>query len=222
MRTLYHLLLNPFCRTVRLVLCEKKLSFTLQEEKVWERRDKFLALNPVGEVPVFVEEQGTAISSSDAICEYLDEICPSPSLIGGSPLVRAETRRLVYWFNQKFDIEVTKNIVDEKITKRNLGLGQPNSRAVRAGHSNIHVHLEYISYLIERRQWLSGNELSLADLAAAAHLSTVDYLGDVPWEKYQTVKEWYVRIKSRPSFRPLLEDLIPGTPPPKHYKDLDF
>jgi len=74
----------------------------------------------------------------------------------------------------------------------------------------------------ERRRWLAGENFSLADITAAAHLSTLDYLGDVPWDNHEPAKEWYARIKSRPSFRPLLADHIPGAPPPKHYADLDF
>ena len=138
------------------------------------------------------------------------------------PAARAETRRLVAWFDNKFYEEVTVNLVDEKIMKRFLGLGEPNSAAIRAGNNNIHYHLDYIGYLTERRRWIAGDELTLADIAAASHLSCVDYLGDVPWEDHQPAKDWYARIKSRPSFRSLLGDHIPGAPPPRHYADLDF
>jgi glutathione S-transferase len=82
--------------------------------------------------------------------------------------------------------------------------------------------LDYIGYLTEQRRWIAGDELTLADITAAAHLSCVDYLGDVPWSDHPNAKDWYARIKSRPSFRPLLGDHIPGAPPPPHYADLDF
>jgi glutathione S-transferase len=222
MRTLYHLWLSPFCRKVRLALLEKRMDFEMRAENVYERRNEFLALNPAGEVPVLVEPDGTALSGSLVICEFLDEIHPEPPLLGRQPLQRAEVRRLVDWFDRKFNEEVTEKLVGEKIMKRFLGLGEPDSRQIRAGHANIHIHLDYVSYLVERRNWLAGEELSLADVAAAAHLSTVDYLGDVPWDDHGPAKEWYARIKSRPSFRPLLSDHIPGAPPPKHYADLDF
>lgn len=222
MRTLYHLWLSPFCRKVRVALLEKRIEFEMRAENVYERRTDFLALNPAGEVPVLVEPDGTALSGSLVICEFLDEIHPEPPLLGRQPLQRAEVRRLVDWFDRKFNEEVTEKLVGEKIMKRFLGLGEPDSRAIRAGHANIHIHLDYISYLVERRNWLAGDDLSLADVAAAAHLSTIDYLGDVPWEDHEPAKHWYARIKSRPSFRPLLADHIPGAPPPKHYADLDF
>ena len=222
MRLLYHLWLSPFSRKIRLVLGEKKLDVTLKVEKTWERREEFLALNPAGAVPVLVEDDGAVLMESAAIAEYLDETHPEPPLLGRSPAMRAETRRLTAWFDLKFNLEVTANLVDEKIMKRFLGLGEPDSGAIRAGNRNIHYHLDYIGYLTEQRRWIAGDELSLADLAAAAHLSCVDYLGDVPWDDHPQAKDWYARIKSRPSFRSLLGDHIPGAPPPQHYADLDF
>ena len=222
MRILYHLWLSPPCRKVRIVLMEKQLDFKLRAENIWERREEFLALNPAGDIPVLVEPDGAALSGSDAICEFLDEIHPQPPLIGNQTLGRAEVRRLVHWFDRKFDAEVTKNLVGEKMMKRLLGQGAPDSSIVRAGHANIHHHLDYIGYLAERRTWLAGDDFSLADIAAAAHLSTIDYLGDVPWTQHEEAKDWYARVKSRPSFRALLEDNVPGAPPPKSYANLDF
>lgn len=222
MRMVYHLWLSPFCRTVRVVLAEKNLKFEMQVEKLWERREHFLALNPAGDLPVMVEENGQVLSDAGAIVEYLDETHPDPPLLGHNPAIRAEVRRLAAWFDKKFNLEVTSNLVDEKIMKRFLGLGEPNSQAIRAGSTNIHIHLNYIGYLTEERHWLAGNDFSLADITAAAHISCVDYLGDVPWNDHEPAKEWYARIKSRPSFRSLLGDHIPGCPPPRHYADLDF
>ena len=222
MRILYHLWMSPQCRKVRGALLEKRLEFDLRAENVWERRDEFLALNPASDIPVLVETDGTALSGSDAICEFLDEVHPEPPLIGHQPIARAEVSRLVHWFDEKFNAEVTENLVGEKMTKRYLGKGGPSSKAVRAGHANIHSHLDYIGYLTERRTWLAGDDFSLADIAAAAHLSSIDYLGDVPWAEHEEAKDWYARIKSRPSFRSILEDNIPGAPPQKHYANLDF
>ena len=222
MRTLYHLPLDPGSRQVRVLLAEKKLEFVLKAEKVWERRKPFLRLNPAGEVPVLIEPDGTSLPGTEVISEYLEEAYTETSLLGANPLDRAEVRRLIVWFTGKFQREVTANLVDEKIMKRFLGLGHPDTSAIRAGHGNIRYHLDYVTWLSERRRWLAGDAFSLADIAAAAQLSAVDYLGDVPWEDHTETKNWYARVKSRPSFRPLLADLIPGISPPKHYADLDF
>jgi glutathione S-transferase len=222
MLTLYHLWLSPFSRKVRVMLAEKGVEFEMKVEQVWDRRREFLAINPAGEVPVLIENDGTVLADSAAICEYIEETHPEPPLIGTFSHQRAEVRRLIGWFDRKFDREVTDKLVSEKIMKRFLGLGEPDSREIRAAQANIHVHLDYIAYLTNRRDWLAGPTMTLADIAAAAHVSAVDYLGDVPWSEHAGAKDWYARIKSRPSFRAVLADAIPGLPPPKHYKDLDF
>lgn len=224
MRCLYHLWLSPFCRKVRLVLGEKGMDFDMRVEKTWERRPEFLAMNPAAQVPVLVEDDGTVIVDSNAICEYLEETHPDPDkpLLGTEPAARAEVRRLLAWFDIKFYREVTKNLVGEKFQKRFLGLGHPDSNAIRAGHANIHTHLDYIAWLTERRSWLAGDMFSLADIAAAAHISCLDYIGDVPWDDHPEARDWYARMKSRRAFRPILADHIPGVPPPKHYADPDF
>ena len=166
MRTLHHFWLCPFSRKVRIVLAEKELDFELKFEKFWERRDEFLGLNPAGQVPVLVEPDGTALSESGAICEYLDETFSAETLLGPDARSRAETRRLVAWFDLKFYAEVTQNLVDEKVLKRFMNMGEPNSDAMRAGRQNVGYHLDYIAYLADRRNWLAGDDFSLADIAA--------------------------------------------------------
>lgn len=222
MRLLYHLWLSPFSRKIRIMLQEKGLDFSMKVEKVWERREEFLALNPAGEVPVLIEPDGTVLADSGAIAEYLDETYRDKLLLGLNPLDRAEVRRLSAWFDVKMNREVTDPLLNEKFMKRFLGFGQPDSTVIRAGKTNLRYHLDYISYLTERRRWLGGDHFSLADIAAAAHLSALDYLDDVAWDEHEPAKEWYARVKSRPSFRPILADHIPGAPPPRHYADLDF
>ncbi|MAI15476.1 MAG: glutathione S-transferase [Rhodospirillaceae bacterium] len=222
MPSLLHLPLDPFSRKIRIVLGEKKITASLAVEPIWERRHEFLSINPAGTVPVFIEDDGTTISTSQAIAEYLEETSKEPALIFGTALQRAEIRRLCNWFDVKFNTEVTEYLLGEKIMKRFLGLGEPSSETIRAGYANIDTHLGYIEYLAEQRAWLAGENFSLADITAASHISCIDYLGDIAWEDYQQAKQWYARIKSRPSFRPLLQDLIPGTQPPAHYKNLDF
>ncbi len=222
MRRLHHFALQPVSRKLRLLLKEKQLDFELVDERPGDRREELLRLNPSGEVPVLVEEDASAYSDSQAIAEYVEETHPDPCMIGRSPEARAEVRRLVAWFDLKFDREVSGRLLEEKILKRIARSGHPDSHAIRLAHANLPVHLSYIAWLTDRRSWLAGDHFSLADVAAAAHLSVVDYLGDVPWDSHPGAKDWYARIKSRPSFRPLLADHLPGAPPPAHYADLDF
>jgi glutathione S-transferase len=222
MHTLYHLPLDPGSRKIRLLLREKGLEAELRAEKIWERREAFLRLNPAGEVPVLLTPDGSVIPDAVVIAEYLEDVHPEPTLLGEDPLDRAEVRRLEQWFDRKFGQEVSGLLLEEKVLKRLLGSGNPNSSAIRAANQNIHYHLDYIGWLTDRRNWLAGENVSRADLAAAAHLSCIDYLGDVPWDDHPSARDWYARIKSRPSMRPILADLLPGTPPPPHYANLDF
>ncbi len=222
MRTLFHLWLSAPCRIIRLALAEKRLEVQLKVEKIWERRQEFLALSPSGDVPVLIEPDNLVLTEAWVICEYLEETYPEVPLLGATPIDRAETRRLLVWFDGRFAREVTDNLVGEKVMKRFLKHGQPNSDAIRAGLNNIHYHLDYVGFLAEHRNWLAGDVISLADIAAGAHLSVVDYLGNVPWDDHPAARDWYARIKSRPSFRSLLADHIPGIPPARHYADLDF
>ena len=222
MPTLRHLPLSPFCRKVRLALGEKGLPFELETERVWERNRDFLAQNPAGKVPVLEMEDGRVIVESQAIVEFIEEITPTPPLIGNSALERAETRRLVFWFDDKFHHEVTSYLYGEKVLKRLSSGGAPDSGALRAGRANLAQHLDYIAWLSDRRTWLAGDHFSLADITAGAHLSVLDFLGDIPWERFEGAKLWYQRIKSRPSFRPLLADRVTGFLPPSHYANLDF
>jgi glutathione S-transferase len=222
MRKLYHYWLCPFSRKIRLLLAEKKLIFEPIAIRPWEIPTTFWSLNPEGLAPVLVDDDGKNIANAYPISEYLEEVYFEPSFLGKTSSHRAETRRLVIWFDEKFNTEVTHNIVYEKVLRRKMGQGGPDSATIRIGHTNIHDHLEYIAWLCDRRNWLAGSEFSLADITAAAHLSCVDYLGDVPWDKHPVAKLWYARVKSRPTFRDLLADVIPGLSPPPHYTNLDF
>ena len=218
---LYHFPVCPFSRKIRVALREKELACELLVEEPWRRRPEFVALNPAVEVPV-LEDGPRVIADSAAICEYLEEAHPNRPLLGRTIEERAETRRLVAWFDAKFNREVTDLLWREKLIKRLKSSSVPNSAAVRAAHTNIRGHLEYIAYLTERRNWLAGEGFGLADIAAAAHLSVIDYLGDVPWDHCPESKLWYARIKSRPSFRPILTDRLVGIAPPLYYDDPDF
>jgi glutathione S-transferase len=222
MRTLYHFPLCPFSRKVRIVLGEKNLEFSLHFEPVWKKRPEFLDLNPCGKVPVLIDHENQVLIDSYAICEYLDEVYPGHNLLGKAVAARAETRRLVAWFDDAFFQDATYKLLFEKVFKRYNDRGVPDSSVIRIANANIRHHFDYLTWLIERRHWLVGEVFSLADVAGAAHLSILDYLNHVPWDDYPQIKDWYARIKSRPSFRGLLTDQVPGLAAPAHYWDLDF
>jgi len=218
---LYHYPLSPFCRKVRLSLAEKRIEVELVEERYWEQDADFIRRNPAGKVPV-LKLGNRVMADSVAICEYLEEVYPAPPLMPRDAEGRYEVRRLVAWFDDKFHGEVSSKLMGERVFKKVMGGGYPDSANVKAGARAIKFHLDYMAKLLETRRWLAGNELSLADFAAAAHLSCLDYISDVDWHRSDLVKDWYAKIKSRPAFRSLLSDQVPGFPQPAHYADLDF
>ncbi len=221
MARMFHVPLSPFCRKVRLSLAEKKIGVDLVEEKYWEADADFLRRNPAAKVPV-LQLDGLTMSESGPICEYLEETRPEPSLLPKDPVARLEVRRLVGWFDDKFHNEVTSKLLYERVNKKMMGQGYPDSKNVKAGAKAIKYHLDYMTWLLDHRRWLAGDQMTLADFAAAAHLSSLDYISDVDWNRSAAVKDWYAKIKSRPAFRNILADQVPGFPPPRHYNDLDF
>jgi glutathione S-transferase len=227
MPKLHHFTLDPYGRRLRLALAEYGVEPQLVEERPWQISQQLSQLNPAGLSPVYVEDAGFAICGAEAITEYLEETIAKPkSLLPGTAMDRAEIRRLVSWFDVKFYTEVTEPVLTEKVIRRfvasSTGSSAPQMARVRNGLLILKAHLDYIGALVEDRSWLAGEDLSLADFAAAAHLSAIDYLGDVPWAEHPVAQTWYQRIKSRPSFRVLLADTIPGMAPAAHYADLDF
>jgi len=221
MARLYHVPLSPFCRKVRLVLAEKRIECELVEERYWEQGADFLRRNPAGKVPV-LRMDGQTLAESAAICEYIEERHPEPPLMPRGAEARYEVRRLVGWFDDKFHHEVTSKLLYERVNKKIMKQGFPDSRNVKDGSRAVKFHLDYMAWLLDHRRWLAGDVMTLADFAAAAHLSALDYISDIDWNRSEAVKDWYAKIKSRPAFRGILADQVPGFPPPTHYADLDF
>lgn len=218
---LYHVALSPYCRKVRLVLAEKRIEVELVEERWWEAGSEVMRRNPAGKIPV-LRMDGRLMAESQAICEYLDEIAPTPPLMPAAALDRYEVRRLCGWFDDKFNAEVTRPVLTERVWKKVMKAGYPDSKLVKSGLRAVKDHIDYLTGLLETRKWLAGSTLSLADFTAAAHLSCLDYISDVDWDRSATLRDWYATVKSRPAFRSLLADQVPGITPAPHYAQLDF
>jgi len=220
---LYHYQLCPFSRKVRIFLSEKNTKADLAVENFWEKRQNFLALNPTGQIPVLLNyENGKAICGSDIICEYLEEKHGGFRFFGDNPEARAEVKRISRWFDEKFYHEVVKYVLHEKVIRFYQGAGYPRPEYIRTSKINLTYHLNYMKHLLKEQKWLAGNRISLADFSAAAQISVLDYLGHFPWQKSDVIKDWYMLIKSRPSFKNILLDRIPSLPPSKNYANLDF
>ncbi|MEL6750958.1 MAG: glutathione S-transferase family protein [Pseudomonadota bacterium] len=231
MTLLYHTPLHAGSRMVRLVLAEYDVPFQLVDEALWQRREEFLAINPAATLPVLVDDEATIIGAGP-IGEYCDEtrgaLAREERLFPDTPVARAEMRRMCDWALLKLENEVTRYLVTERVTKRQMpsdaGGGAPDSQALRAARANMRYHLAYLSWIAATRSWIAGERMSQADLAVAGALSVLDYLGEVDWENTDAapLRDWYARMKSRPAFRPLLADHLRGIAPVSHYADLDF
>lgn len=226
MRSLLHMPFDPACRFVRLMLAEKGLPARFVETPPWARESDLAQHNPALTVPVLIDEPPTggeiSIAPAIVIAEYLDEVYREPALLPATSAGRAEARRLACWFDVKFEADVNALIVRRRIEGRSPGRRWGEPEPVRAAVDALSWHLDYLSFLLERRAFLAGERLTIADLAAAAHLSVSDYFGLVPWPDFPEARGWYQRIKSRPAMRPLLADRLEGAPPAAHYADLDF
>lgn len=230
MPSLYHHPMSAASRFIRLALNEYEMETDLVEERPWERRRDFIAMNAAATLPVYVDDSLHSICGATVIAEFLDEtqgaFQKQRRLMPESTVGRAEVRRLMDWFLAKLEQDVTRHLVRERVFKilmpKDVGGGEPDSRALRAARANIRQHMRYIDWLAASRNWLAGDAISYADLSAAGALSTLDYLGEITWNDAPQAKLWYQRIKSRPAFRPLLADRVRNMTPVSHYADLDF
>ena len=225
MYILYHQPLCPFSRKIRFLLTEKALDFDLLKEEFWNRRKEFIAMNTAGTIPVLFDKQNhQVVCGSSVIVEYIEENHnDSQNYLGDSLVIRAEARRLQLWFDEKFYNEVSKIILKERFFNRFL----PNSLSanpsnLRCGINNLNIHLNYMEFLLENRKYLAGDKISIADFAAAGHISTLDYFGDISWYNRDLLKEWYFVVKSQKGFCEILKDRVAGISPSEQYNKLDF
>ncbi|RPH08236.1 MAG: glutathione S-transferase family protein [Alphaproteobacteria bacterium TMED93] len=222
MYKLYYMPLNFFCRAARIILIEKNISFKIVNEPYWKRRVEFLKINPAGDLPVIVDMEGVNIIGYECLVEYLDEKKLGKTLLGNNAIEKLEVRRLCMWVGKKLQKEVMENILDERVFNSLKKNSQPSTTVLNAGRKNLKNHMKYFEWILERRSFLAGDFFTVADIALAAAISSLDYLSEINWENYNKVKNWYSVIKSRPSFREILEESIYNISPSAHYKDLDF
>jgi len=224
MYKLYHQPICPFSRKIRVLLAAKNLPFELVPENFWERRKEFIAMNTMATIPVLFDvNNGDVIPCSNIIAQYLEEKHQDEmSFIGDSLTKRAESRRIEYWFDHKFYNEVSKTLLNERYFNRFLPGNPPSSSNIITCKHNLEIHLNYMGFLLSNRKYLVGNELTIADFAAAGQISTLDYFGDINWRNHNLVKDWYCLVKSHKSFGSILSDKIPGVMPPVWYNKLDF
>lgn len=224
MKRLYHWPLDPAGRLVRLALAEKGEGFETLESPPWAPHPDISRLVPGATAPALVEldtDPRAVACGTRAICEYLEETSPDVPLLPPDAPGRAEARRLWAWVEVGCE-EVTDTLLTERVMQWVRRDREPDSQRLRRGAHALRGRLTFLNAMVGINGYLAGRHLSLADLAAAAHLSAYDYFGDVEWDAVPDLKDWYAKMKSRPSFRPLLSDRLDAVRPVAHYADLDF
>ena len=225
MPKLLHHKLDPACRLIRLILAEYGVTPELVEASHWRRDAVLTDIDPAATVPLLIEDGLPPIIGPLAVIHFVEERYAPDMVAGLIPSHvqgRSEMWRLYDWVMGKFNDEVSHYILEEKIGRREQQAGAPNPAALRAAKANLAGHIDYFTYLLATRRWLGGDEMTLADFALAAHLSALDYMGDIDWAKTGETRDWFARVKSRPAFRALLGDRVMGVPPSPSYADLDF
>ena len=221
---LFHFPFDPGSRAARLALGEARIEWTEVLVRPWEDDCPVGDLNPSGMPPVLQVEGRPSLTlcEAGAILGWIEDNQKGPLLMPADVVERAEVRRLTAWFDRRFTDEVNAVLLHERMEKPLLRLGPPEARMLREGREALKHHLTVFEELLARRDWFAGRRLSQADIVAAAHLSTLDYFGEISWANWPGLKTWYMKIKSRPCFRPLLADRFQGLAPAAHYADLDF
>ncbi|MEM7660769.1 MAG: glutathione S-transferase family protein [Pseudomonadota bacterium] len=224
MRRLYHTQMDPKARFVRLALAEKHLAFQLVDVPVGTSHQDVKRLAPGASGVALIHrahEANYVAVGSHAIFEYLEEANEGAALLPRMAETRAEARRIWRWCEDEFRLPVD-TLLAERITIALQPNHTPDSSALRTGAHALRGRLTFLNYLAETRPFMGGRTLTVADLSVAAHLSCFDYFGDVPWDLAPDLRDWYGRMKSRPSFRSLLQETIGGANPARHYADLEY
>ena len=222
MITLYHYYLCSSSRYIRLILEEQKIKYETQLENYWKPQKDFLQLNPAGHLPVIINEENFPVIGANACIEYIKDLEVKPRLFVDDYREKAEINRLVHWFDVIFKKEVFDPIIYEKVLSGILDNITPNSENIRAALNNLDFHIEYFNYLLNSKNYFIKDDLTYLDFLAAANFSVLDYLGLLNLKDYENIKEWYFKIKSRPSFKTLLKDQIVGLNPHENYKIIDI
>ena len=219
---LYHYYLCSSSRYIRLILEEHKLSYQTQLENYWKPQNDFLELNPAGYLPVLVNEENFPIIGANACVEYIKDLELRSNFFVENYKEKAEINRLVHWFEVIFKKEVFDPIIYEKVYSRIVENITPNSENIRAALQNLDFHIQYFNYLLNNKNYFIKDELTYLDFLAAANFSVLDYLGLLNLKSHENIREWYLKLKSRPSFRTLLKDQIVGLNPHENYKNMDI
>ena len=195
--------IGPNPRVVRMFLAEKGLNIPVTEVDLLageNRRGDYTAVNPHGTTPALEVESGSHIAEITVICEYLEELHPTPSLIGETPMQRAETRM----WTRRIDLNICEPMTNGFRATEGRALFAPRIKLVgEAGGAELKAiardRLLWLDGLMGKRDFVCGDRFSLADILLFCFLDFGASVGQPIPDEAAWVKGWFERVKARAS-----------------------
>lgn len=207
-------------RQVKLLLEEQNIPYNLISYTDWSKDflgEKFSYLSQLPKISISDE----IISGWYSVLFHLEEKTSVSSLLGKVSKEKNIIKQIISYMNDKFYNIVIYPLIKEKVISYINNIS-PDSREIRKARHQSSNFLKFIDKDLQQYHCLSHNDFSAADLIAASHISVLDYLNEIEWSQYNSLKTWYSIIKSRPSMKKILDGKIQGFVPPPHYQNPDF
>ena len=196
--------IGPNPRVVRMFLAEKGLTVPVQTVDLAageNREPAHLARNPHGQMPTLQLDDGSHISETVAICEYIEDLHPSPPLIGTTAEQRAEARM----WRQRIDLNICQHIANAY--RFSKGLKRFESRIVcvpEAAEGLKRIIADRLGWLdgqIAGKEFICGDRFTFADIKLYCWL---DFAGKVeqPMDPANAnIAAWFARVGKRDSVK---------------------
>jgi glutathione S-transferase len=194
--------LGPNPRLVRMFLCEKGIEIPSTEVDLMageNRQAPYTDINPGGQMPCLVLDDGSAIAETIAICEYLEEANPTPALIGTTAEERANTRM----WTRRVELKVTSPLTDGFRYGEGIAMFKDRMRTIPQASDDLKTlareGLTWLDAQIAGRDWIAGDAFSLADITLYCFLDFGTGVGQPIDPTLKNVAEWFARAAARPS-----------------------
>lgn len=161
-------------------------------------RKRLLEVNPCGKVPV-LEDDGMLLWESCAIMQYLADKAGAAALYPAGLKERADVNRWMFFAVQHFAPAIGV-LTWERLWKKFVTGDGPDPVEINKGETEVHEHASVLDKHLAAHQWLSGDQLTLADFAVAAPLMYMTR-AKVPVEKYTHLLAWFERIQQLPAWQ---------------------
>ena len=194
--------IGPNPRAVRMFMAERGIELPKVEVDLMageNRREPYLSKNPSGQCPALQLDDGSVISEITTICEYLDETAPGPSLIGNTPQERAETRM----WTRRIDLNILEPMANGFRFAEGLKLFENRIRCIPQAADDLKATaqdgLAWLDRLIEGKEFVCGDRLTMADILLFAFLDFAKGVGQPLDPANKNLTAWFERMKARPS-----------------------